>query len=287
MKKKYIFFAAIFLFVGVARAQSFKFGFMSDSRGSDNGVNTKVLRTLTNHMLINNPDLKFILFAGDLIDGTWDDAKENYSQLLHWKEIMSPAFESDKLIGAKVYVVPGNHEIRTRFDEDNFRKVFPDMPQNGPAGEKGLTYSFDYGGCHFVMIDNDRWDYGDPKDTSDDKRDWHKIKSLEWVKKDIEQAVKNGAKRIFAAGHEMAFPVSYHIHDGLPNLGKNITLPLNERQIKSMAERDEFWNYLSEAKASAYFCGHEHLYAREKVKGVWQIIGGSSGAPGSSTAKTE
>ncbi len=57
-------------------AQNFKFAAMSDSRGSDNGVNTPVLTALVNHMLETSPDIKFVVFAGDMVNGHRHDLIE-------------------------------------------------------------------------------------------------------------------------------------------------------------------------------------------------------------------
>ncbi len=40
-----------------------------------------------------------------------------------------------------------------------------------------------------------------------------------------------------------------------------------------------FWKLLVDYNVPAYFCGHEHLYSRQSVDGVFQIITGSAGAP--------
>ena len=37
--------------------------------------------------------------------------------------------------------------------------------------------------------------------------------------------------------------------------------------------------YSVENKVTAYICGHEHLYGRQSVEGVYQIVTGSAGAP--------
>ncbi len=259
--------------------QNFKFAVMSDSRGDVHGVNEPVLKKLTHHLLTNNPDLKFILFLGDLIDGSWKDASENFSQMKYWKKVMSEAYNSSTLVGKKVYVGIGNHEVRTPEDEANFLKVFPDMPQNGPADEKGLTYSFDYDGVHFVVFDTDRWYYGDTTTTKDDHPDWHKFHHYQWLENDLKAARERGVKRIFAGSHEMFFPVGGHLRDGLANLGRNLTLPLDSAAKARLAAHDKLWKILVDNKVTAFVSGHEHLYSRQSVDGIYQIISGSSGAP--------
>ena len=220
-----------------------------------------------------------MIAAGDLIDGSWKDSENNKKQLLNWKKTMKMAYNSDNLIGPKIYVTPGNHEIRTKYDEDNFRAVFPNMHQNGPDDEKGLTYSFDFNGTHFVVLATDRWYYGDKEFDSDDRTDWHKIRHMDWLDNDLTNAIKMDSKRIFVFGHDMAFPIGGHLRDGLGNLGRDFKYPPNIEQKENLEKRDKFWKLLKDRNVSAYFCGHEHLYGRQSVDGVYQILAGSSGAP--------
>ncbi len=276
--KKIVALLIVLTFIQI-QGQNFKFAVMTDSRGEVNGVNVPVLKKLTHHLLANNPDLKFILFLGDLIDGSWKDSKVNYSQMKFWKEVMKEAYESKSLVGLKVYVGIGNHEVRTPKDEASFKEIFSYLPQNGPEDEKGLTYTFDYDSVHFVILDTDRWYYGDTSTTKDDHPDWHKFHHPEWLEKDLKQAWENGAKRIFVGGHEMFFPVGGHLRDGLANLGRHFTYPPDSTAKAHLAAHHRLWKILVDNNVCAYLSGHEHIYAREKVDGVYQIIAGSSGAP--------
>lgn len=269
---------ALFLFDG-AMPQNLKFIAMSDSRGTDVGVNSKVLSALVNHAVKNHPDAKFVLFPGDLVDGSKVDPNYTVQQLLRWKEVMKPFYDNPNMIWPKIWLTVGNHEVQHREDEKNFRKLFPNVYNNGPDDEKGLTYSFDVQNCHFTFVTSDRWYYGDINDTTDDRRDWHYIKHLDWIESDFRAARARGIKRIFIMSHEPAFPVGGHLRDALPNLGKDLVLPLDSIRAANLARRDRFWDICKRYGVTAYICGHEHLYGRQKVEGVWQVIAGSSGAP--------
>jgi hypothetical protein len=251
---------------------------MSDSRGTDYGVNSGVLSALVKHAVKNHPDAKFVLFPGDLVDGSKTDPVYTCRQLEKWKEIMRPFYDNPNMVFPKVWVTVGNHEVQHREDESNFRKIFPFVYMNGPDDELGLTYSFDYDEVHFSFVTSDRWYYGNPADTTDDHRDWYYIKHLDWVEKDFREAKERGCKRLFIVGHEPAFPVGGHLRDALPNLGKELTLPLDSTRLANLARRDRFWNICKTFGVTAYICGHEHLYGRQNVEGVWQVIAGSSGA---------
>ena len=260
-------------------AEGFKFAAMSDSRGSDNGVNTPVLSALINHMLKTNPDVKFVVFAGDMVNGHRDDPDRTKRELLHWKEVMAPVYNHPKIVWPGVWPVVGNHEIRHRDDEDNFRDVFQDVYLNGPKEQKGLSYSFDFGNSHFCIINTDAWYYGDLSDTTDDRPDWHYIKYMDWVENDLKSAHERGVKHIFTFSHEMPFPIGGHLRDGLPNLGSDFKGEMDSTRQWYLDRRDAFWNLMKKYNADAHICGHEHTYGRQEVDGVFQVINGSCGAP--------
>ena len=269
----------ILMLSGTLIPQNLKFIAMSDSRGGDVGVNKKVLSALVDHMVKNNQDAKFVIFAGDLVDGSRTHPDQTVTELLHWKEVMSPIYNNPNMVWPKIWVVVGNHEVRHPKDEENFRKIFPDVFLNGPSDEKGISYSFDYEKHHFVFVTSDRWYYGKPNDTTDDKRDWHYIKNLDWLENDLKEARKRGVSDIFIASHEPAFPIGGHLRDALPNLGLKLKLPLDSTRQWYLNQRNEFLRILKTYKVTAYICGHEHLYGRESVDGIYQIVAGSSGAP--------
>jgi predicted phosphodiesterase len=281
MRFKYLLsvFLISFLISTNLKAQEFTFAAMSDSRGKYNGVNEPVLSALVNHLVENQPEAKFLFFMGDMANGSKDNPEQTYNQLLHWKKVMAPVYNNPNMIWPYIWPTVGNHEIQHREDENNFRRVFQDVFMNGPDDEKGLTYSFDYNNVHFVSVTTDRWYYGDADDTTDDSRDWHYIKHLDWLESDLKEARNRNANYIFVFGHEMPFPIGGHLRDGLPFLGMDFKFPIDSTRQWYLDQRNKFWNLMKEYKVAAYICGHEHIYGRESVDGVYQIIAGSSGAP--------
>ena len=260
-------------------AKNFKFASMSDSRGSDNGVNTPVLTALINHMLKTNPDVKFIVFAGDMVNGHRNNPERTKRELLHWKEVMAPVYNHPGIVWPAIWPLVGNHEVRHRKDEDNFREIFQDVFMNGPVEQKGLTYSFDFGNSHFCLLSSDAWYYGDLEDTTDDHPDWHQIKYIDWFENDLKAARERGVKHIFTFSHEMPFPTGGHLRDGLPNLGRNFKGKIDSTRKYYLDRQNKFWEIMKKYNADAHICGHEHLYSRQEVDSVFQILSGSSGAP--------
>jgi hypothetical protein len=95
--------------------------------------------------------------------------EKTVKELEYWKKVMEPVYKSNMLF-PKIWVTVGNHEIQHRDDEKNFVKSFPNTFMNGPDDEKGTTYYFDHDKTRFVVLNTNRWYYGDPEDTTDDRR---------------------------------------------------------------------------------------------------------------------
>ncbi len=278
LKRAYL-FLILFLVVsvGISFAFDFSFAAASDSRGKNNGVNEPVLKALMEDLVQNHPSVKFILFPGDLINGSRKSVEKNLSQLKKWKEVMAPVYNSPHMVWPKVWVSIGNHETKVKDFAQYFLKMFPNVYMNGPKDELGFTYSFDYGNSHFVSVMTDRWLPKDPEDPYHSKT--HYVGCLDWLEKDLAAARKRGIKHIFVFGHQPAFPVSTHIGDSLPNAGWILKHPNDPDRYKFMKMRDRFWDILVKYKVAAYICGHEHVYGRQSIRGVYQIVTGGAGAP--------
>ncbi|MCH9028872.1 MAG: metallophosphoesterase [Bacteroidetes bacterium] len=260
-------------------AQEFSFAAMSDSRGKYNGVNEPILSALTEHLITNQTEVDFLFFMGDLVDGSDIYPDSTLAELKYWKKVMSSVYNNSNMVWPYIWPVIGNHEAQHPKDAINLRLLFNDVFMNGPEDEMGLTYSFDYKNVHFVCINSERWYYGDPEDTTDDRRDWHYVKNLDWLINDLEKARARNVNFIFVFSHDVPFPIGGHLHDGLPNLGEDFILPIDSTKQWYVDQRDKFWQILVDFKVSAYLCGHEHIYGRQAIGGVYQIVAGSSGAP--------
>jgi len=278
MKNKFVLtFVFIVLNSFFTYSQNFKFIAMSDSRGPNMGVNDEVLSSAVAHIMKNHTDAKFVVFSGDMVDGNKFKPLRTQAELAHWKDVMSPIYNNPNMIYPKIFPIVGNHEIQHRDDEKNFCNAFPEV-FNNCDDSKGLSYSIDYENVHFTFINTDNWYYGNPDDTTDDRRDWHYIKHFEWMENDIKSAHEKGMK-IFTFAHEMPFPTGGHLRDGLPNLGLNFNGIIDSTRSYYLSRRDRFWEILKENNVIAHICGHEHLYSRQSVDGVYQLIIGSAGAP--------
>jgi hypothetical protein len=203
------------------------------SAGNSNGNLQKAVRSLSQQKF----DLAFVM--GDLLsscDGA-SSCEKNYAD---WKNVMSP-------ILPKTYEVQGNHD-RTDGDKADavWQKVFS-LPINGPAGFSELTYSFDAGNSHFVVLDSEK-----PQEQiiNDVQRNW--------LEQDL---AANKKENIFVFFHEPAFKMSQKSEDGLD---------------ANPGERDKLWNILKKHKVAAVFNGHFHMIARKSQDGIQQFVIGDT-----------
>jgi len=249
---------------------SWKFAVISDTQDDNSKrtnktcINDKVLQAIAQDIAREKPDL--VIVAGDLVNGWFRNWGTDYdTQYTNWKNAMKPVYQA----GIRVYPVRGNHDSGperlvlpplpahleppadtiTRLKEA-FQKHFSksSIPNNGPPGEEGLTYSFAHKNALFVGLDQ----YAGGQ---------HKI-NQSWLDR---QLAGNFKPHIFVYGHEPAFETNHR--DNLSFYPK---------------DRDNFWNVLGSAGAKIYFCGHDHFYNRALIHDdagnpIRQIILGTGG----------
>jgi hypothetical protein len=142
--------------------------------------------------------------------------------------------------------------------------------QDGPVGTQRVCYTWDYGGAHFVAL-NEYWNGGTTEGTgtdiskNDTAADGDVVPALRtWLANDL---AANRGKPVFVFGHEPAFPANRHIGDSLD------AHPVN---------RDAFWSLLETENVLAYLVGHTHVYSthlgdKNGVGDVWQVDVGNAG----------
>ncbi|MHC4328448.1 MAG: metallophosphoesterase family protein [Planctomycetota bacterium] len=243
-----------------------------DSRGRDDGIEKTVLSELVTEIL--SRDVDFVLFPGDLVSGHSASGPAEFEyQLRVWVEMMEPVYGND----IAVYVSRGNHEIADVWSayplsyidpNDNFTKrwldvfgsdLYPEqkLPDNGPTGEKFMTYSVTHKNSLIVSLDQ----YAGLGHEA-----VHKV-NQRWLDA---QLAANVEPHIFVAGHEPAFRALHS--DCLDN---------------QPSDRDAFWAGIRNAGGRTYFCGHDHFYDHARVddgdgkadNDIHQYIIGGAGAP--------
>jgi len=152
--------------------------------------------------------------------------------------------------GIAVYPVIGNHDSA---DVNAYKAVFgPGIPNNGPAAEIDRTYFITYSNALVLNLD----DYVTAGRANQ-----------AWINAVL---ATNTRPHIFAQGHMPAFKANH-------------TDCLDDYQ----ANRNTFWNGLSNVNCRIYFCGHDHFYNHARINDgdgkpendVHQMIVGCGGAP--------
>ena len=218
------------------------------------------------------------------------DLMQFYRQYAFWRGMVAPLMET----GTYVIPVPGNHEVQSKAlgkkaqveNENAWRANMGDLILDGnrlldllgkPADfaavgdnravadglttdQSKLSYSFDFQGSHFVVINTDPVG-----------KDAHA--PVAWLTDDLAAAKARGAKHVFVFGHKPAF--TYYFGAGLPASPSGLD--------NDVVSRDAFWN-LIESYGATYFCGHEHIFNMVQPRlatggKAWQVLVGSGGSP--------
>ena len=160
-------------------------------------------------------------------------------------------------------------------DTARFTNVLGTAPANvtyGPAvgfspdslttDQTKLSYSFDYQGLHFAVVNTDPVG----QETS---------APAAWLAADLAAASGRGVKHMFVFGHKPAYTYAYAPTESGAGLDATPT---------TTAKRDAFWGVIEKYHAT-YFCGHEHTYNISRpLGGSYQVIVGAGGSPFDPTA---
>jgi hypothetical protein len=179
----------------------------------------------------------FVMGAGDYIDGSTNQATVRRQ----WEGFFTAIAPLQAWRETPVALAPGNHDIvGVRRNAQIFCEYF-----------NKLYFSFDYQGCHFVILNTET--VGADARISGTQ--------LKWLKQDLESA--RDSKFTFVAMHRPLFPV-----DG--NIGYSLD--------KHPKQRDALHALFVESGVDVVFCGHEHLYNYQKRDGIHYFITGGGGA---------
>jgi acid phosphatase type 7 len=186
----------------------------------------KFLKSAAEKIKETNADLVFAM--GNLVPDC-DGEKGCENNLNSWKKIMEPLLPI-------TYEVMGIHD-RTASDRADaiWRSEF-NLPINGPDGYDKLTYSFNYGNSHFVVIDTEK-----PRQHSASEV------QLDWLDYDLGS---NDKENTFVFFSEPAFPTSAKTGESLD---------------ASPVDRDKLWKIIDAHNVTAVFNGNENLFSRRII----------------------
>lgn len=201
-------------------------------------VNT-VLRRL-------DPPPEFILFPGDEIIGLTADADELRAQWRHWLDHEMGWLDRQQ---TPLWHTTGNHTTYDEMSEQIFREVLH-LPENGPAGQEGLSYWVRHGDLLLVFVHTLWTGLGGEGHVE-----------TEWLEATLKQHADISHKIIL--GHHPVFPV-------------NGFSGAYQREIgPEYAKR--FWDILVEADVLAYVCSHILAFDVQVHRGVLQLCTAGAG----------
>ncbi len=164
--------------------------------------------------------MAFVFFLGDLVISSFGEFAELDSVLKDWRCVL----DSLAIHNIAVFACRGNNDFSREAWDSLFTGNYA-LPQNGPADELNITYSFEWGNLCFISLDQ----YVES----------HRINQA-WLD---EQLAANKKPVVFVAAHEPAFKL----------LHSNCMAAYPD-------ERNSFWESLISAGVNIYFCGHDHFY---------------------------
>lgn len=267
--KKIICSILFFLLLSTQGHSAFRFVVCGDSRGSSvtDPYNTAVLGFINTQITHLNPRPAFVLFAGDMVYAG-SDAGFTHNYLIDWKNFMDSTM--DKI---PYYPAIGNRDLYKGAWPPSqdlltyYRTAFSFLPDNGPSSPTDYTklvYSFEYGSGSerslFVVLDAYGW--GKDEDPNINFDNGYDSEQISWF---AAQATSS-ANHKFVISHAPAFSP-----EGWPV----------DRSAK------QIWEYMEQYGFDAFYCGHEHIYARWNIdqnaylptfQKITQIVTGDAGA---------
>jgi hypothetical protein len=235
------------------------------------------------------PSPKYLFFPGDLVLGLAADPSVLEGQLAAWTSLYR-AHPSG--VASKLTFVPmmGNHESLVYRDGDEIPSTTADASfatwlkasgfdaraGNGPTSappnldaladdERSLSYSFDDGPVHFVVLDTDSWTTTPDPKTGTSAVGWI---PYHWLAADLDAAQKRPETHaIFVLGHKpLVRPDGRHGREDV------IAAALNEKTGQL---------FDATPKMKGYLTSHDHLWDARRLagaRGVWQVISGNGGS---------
>ncbi len=266
-----------------------------DPVGNPSSANLPELdQTLADLAALPDPP-KYWFFVGDLVDNLVSGSTTLQTQLAAWAGIYDAA-----PISTRIDLVPvtGNHELLYKTSvggnkvelsnppadavwtswlaTNGFARHAGNGPSNAPPNADALqddqgamTYSFDDGGAHYVVLDTDTWTTTPDPATNDTQLGWV---ALHWLAADLAAAQANPAiTGIYLFGHK---PL---LHPSGSTAAADAINPALAPAMEQLLD--------ATPKVKGYFTSHAHLWATTRLpgRGVFQVIAGNGGSALEST----
>jgi len=204
-----------------------------------------------------DPHPQFVCFLGDLIWGLTDGHGPNHdgeALRVEWRVKLAQEMKPLADLCVPVFRIPGNHDTMTPVSEAVWREVFPEIPQNGPNGQHGLTWFERRDDLLMIGISVYAMNMGSPYTVMGGRVNY------DWVDRVLTEHAD--AKFKFVLGHTPVHPVNGYI---APKWG----------MLPEFAE--PFWAVLARHRVTAYLCSHVIAFDFQVHEGVPQITTGGAG----------
>lgn len=222
-------------------AQSFEFLYLGDVQYKKRGEDYETWGRMIEDIRQRNPGIAFALMGGDMVNSP--------RNMNDWNLFLSQA--TSVFAGIPMMTTIGNHE--TTVKADFYLKMLA-LPENGPKGVSEEFYSFDYGNCHFAVI-NTSFFLDNRKAAMEEEWEGQLDAVSSWLEQDL---TESSARWKVAVMHHPAYGIS----DGDPIYD---------------AIREEWEPVFEQGGVDLVLCGHQHLYMRTKEIGNITYVMGNSG----------
>ncbi len=236
-----------------------RFIVFGDSKGKENGINKKVLKTILKETCKLNPEPEFIVMCGDTVAGSSKEETLAF-QLKDLRALVEKYHPHKPLIP-----VVGNHEVNIDPIDNRYEKIFSNIYSdsildNFLENYNKTVYYKDFHDTRLIVLN------------AFHSGATHRIgkEQLDWFEKKASENIKN--KLVFI--HSPAFPTGAHF-------GHCLDLYPHDR--------DAFWKIVDNCDVDIVFSGHEHNYSRRIIDSsfnskeaiykniVYQLITGGAG----------
>lgn len=276
--------ASAFVFVGGCRLDNNDLDPTNDPSSANLAQLTETLADIA--AMADRP--RYFFFVGDMVDALASGSTTLSTQLNAWAQIFGASPTVSKLT---LVPVVGNHEVlysKNGVEQSNqaadgvwtqwiLANKFDTHAGNGPttAGpnsdalqddQSRLSYSFDDGGAHLVVLNTDTWTTTPDSSTGVTALGWV---PLQWLTADIQAAQANpSVTGIYVFGHKPLVD---------PSGSTASTEAINPALAPAMMRLLD-----ANSKVRGYFTSHAHMWKKSQLpgtRGVWQIVVGNGGSP--------
>lgn len=234
----------------IPRGAGHQFVLAGDACSGVPGRENERLLARTNEVIQKlDPPPEFVVFAGDEIVGLTTSPDELHTQWRHWFEVEMGWLDRST---TPLYNTTSNHTTYDTMSERVFTEALSHLPDNGPEGQRGLSYAVRHGDLLLVAVHTSWTGLGGEGHVE-----------TEWLAETL--ARHADARFRFVTGHHPVFPVNGFAGE-------------HQRELDHR-EASVFWDLLVATGVDAYLCSHILAFDVQAERGVLQVTSAGAGTP--------